>query len=154
MLDMLFEASLLLHSEIAFAYLMVALVIVTTILFQEGKRLPFLFAAFMLTLLVSTGLKYALAVERPCSLDNSICPQDPSMPSTHAASAFIVAIVMLGSRAFPFYLALALLTSLSRIYLGVHTFADVAAGLAVALLSYALCEMVWKSAGFHWSLRK
>lgn len=73
------------------------------------------------------------------------CPADYSFPSLHALAAFSIALCFSRSRAFLPLLAFALLVSFSRIYLGVHTFFDISAALALSLVSYALCLHFWRA---------
>lgn len=71
-----------------------------------------------------------------------------SFPSGHAASSFAGALIL--SNIFPkgkiFFYLLALLISLSRVYLGVHFFSDIIAG---AILGLVVAQIIVK-----WSLVK
>ena len=134
-------------NDTAFALLFTAALILTlTYLFKEQKLLPFMVAAVAIALLLGVSLKLFLQEERPCvdTPGKIPCPLDFSLPSLHALLTFTIAIVAIGNRSFVFYLIYALFTAFSRVYLGVHTIAEVAAGLALAFLACVLCEMLWR----------
>ncbi len=133
-------------NDTAFAILFTALLIlVLTYIFKEQKLLPFLVAAVAIALLLGVSFKLFLQEERPCveTPGKIPCPLDFSLPSLHSLLTFTIAIVAIGNRSFAFYLIYALFTAFSRVYLGVHTITEVAAGLALAFLACVLCEMLW-----------
>jgi undecaprenyl-diphosphatase len=70
------------------------------------------------------------------------------MPSLHATVAGVFAIASLGTPAFYFLAPLALLIAASRVFLGVHSVLQVAAGLALGMLVYLivvqLSDRLWK----------
>lgn len=104
-----------------------------------------LMAAFLLTL----ALKPVVAQARPCwlgTLSAVPCPADYSMPSMHAAIAFALAFACLRRRIFPVIYTGALLVALSRLALGVHTLADVTAGMAIGLVAVAIADRVVREA--------
>ncbi len=123
-----------------------ALILATTLLFSEQKRLPFLFSALVIALLLGLAFKPFLQQERPCAeVPGKIpCPTDFSLPSLHALLAFTLAIVSLGNRSFAVYFPYSVFVAYSRVYLGVHTVSQVAAGLAMAFFACVLCELVWR----------
>lgn len=94
--------------------------------------------------------KYAYAMPRPC-FENAVlsklgyCPQDYSFPSAHAAYAFSFAAASVGTSFFPLFLILSAIVALSRIYVGVHTLADVAGGMAVAVAAYLAAEGILRA---------
>jgi membrane protein DedA with SNARE-associated domain/membrane-associated phospholipid phosphatase len=118
-----------------------------------------------LALLAGLVLTYAgvhvtkAAMDRPRPLDPLIDAGGSAYPSGHAAYAmFWIAIAIALRRAFPglatkaFVLAIgigiAVAVGLSRIYLRVHWFSDVAGGWGLGAWTLALCGMVALVAGF------
>jgi membrane-associated phospholipid phosphatase len=135
-------------NDTAFAILFTAaLIIALTYAFKEQKLIPFMVAAVAIALLLGVSFKAFLQEERPCveTPGKIPCPLDFSLPSIHALLTFTIAIVAIGNRSFAFYLIYALFTAFSRVYLGVHTITEVAAGLALAFLACVLCEMLWRA---------
>jgi membrane-associated phospholipid phosphatase len=86
--------------------------------------------------LIAQGLKLLFKIPRPCA-GLSFCEMGYSFPSGHAAvifAAMTVAIVYSKSRKMDFsFLALALLVSLSRVFLGLHRIQDIAVGGLIGL---------------------
>ena len=135
-------------NDTAFAiFFSAALILALTYLFKEQKLLPFMVAAVAIALLLGVSFKLFLQEERPCveTPGKIPCPLDFSLPSIHSLLTFTIAIVAVGNRSFAFYLIYALFTAFSRVYLGVHTITEVAAGLALAFLACVLCEMLWRA---------
>jgi undecaprenyl-diphosphatase len=97
--------------------------------------------ALLLALLVAEGILKPLVHEpRPFLVDRSVRvvgvpPSDYSFPSGHATSSFAAALSL--SRAWPqgtlAWFVLAILISISRVYLGVHTPLDILGGLVIGL---------------------
>lgn len=107
------------------------------------KRLPHVAAVMLLSFLLAMSLKTILAVPRPCALGAPSlvpCPSDFSLPSAHVAVAAGLALALLGLSTFPLGLLWAALITASRLFLGVHSIADVSAGLALAVFSMALVD--------------
>ena len=125
----------------------IALILALTFAFKEQKLLPFMVTAVAIALLLGASFKLFLQEPRPCidSPGKIPCPLDFSLPSLHALLTFTIAIAAVGNRSFAFYLIYALFTAFSRVYLGVHTITEVAAGLALAFLACVLCEMLWRA---------
>ncbi len=121
----------------------------TTWHFRERKRLLFILVTLAFAAVLSFGVKEILAVERPCvQLPSKIeCPADPSLPSGHALAAFSLMTSTVGYASFPVYFLFALVTGFSRVYLGIHTFADVAASSGLAFVSSTLAEAILKKIG-------
>lgn len=112
------------------------------LLWKKTDRVTPLFLALVLAFVLIDPLKSFLLVPRPCAeLAAKIpCPADASMPSGHAVVAGIFLLASVGTMFFPYFLPVAFLVALSRIYLGIHTLADVSAGIAVGATIYAACE--------------
>ena len=100
--------------------------------------------ALALALILATGLKYAIAEERPCA-GQDWCPGDYAFPSLHATAAFTLMIAFLNKRSYLFYFAFALFVCFTRLNLGMHDFQDIAGALPVSLLSYYLVDIVWNA---------
>ena len=113
---------------------------------KRRKMLLAVLAAFIMVV----ALKNVFAVERPCrdSLAENGCPDlflsEYSFPSGHAAMAFIVMVAFLGKPSFPVFWLFALLVSASRLYLGVHTFEDIAGSLVLAPIAYYVTDVSWR----------
>jgi membrane protein DedA with SNARE-associated domain/membrane-associated phospholipid phosphatase len=112
-----------------------------------------------LALLAGLLLTYAgvhltkAAMDRPRPLDPLVDAAGSAYPSGHAAYAMCwIAIAVALRRAFPglatkafvllFGIGIAVLAGLSRIYLRVHWFSDVAGGWGLGAMTFALCGMV------------
>ena len=74
-------------------------------------------------------------------------PTDSSFPSNACAGSISLALGFLSKkwiRTFFIILLLAILMSLSRIYVGIHYPSDIAAGVLVAIGSYFIGHYIWK----------
>lgn len=95
---------------------------------------------------------------RPCvELVDAICRVEPlgsyGTASAHSANMAAVATVMawqMGRWAIP-WIALALLTGLSRVYVGVHYPQQVLIGWAVGILIGSAVVWTWRAASSRWS---
>ncbi|MEM4554424.1 MAG: phosphatase PAP2 family protein [Candidatus Anstonellaceae archaeon] len=145
--DLFYATALLLHHPYSFGATTTALLGLAWVV-GEKKRVAFALVALMAAILLGFGLKNLLAKERPCAEAASAvaCPQDYSLPSLHSLIAFSVATAFLTSRLFLGYFAFAWLVAYSRIYLGVHTFAEVAAGLALSIFACMLAQYIYRPA--------
>lgn len=138
-------AAELLDSEIFYALLVLFFVFFTEK--RWNKRWKIITALVVVTLLC-LATKMVMAIERPCAvgfLSKIPCPHDYSFPSTHASIAFILMIAFLGKDIFPVYFVFAIFIAFSRIYLGVHTFEDIAGALAIAAIAYGLVDSFLRS---------
>lgn len=127
-----------------------AAILILLIVFEEKKDrgflLPFVVSVGGAYLLVNYFLKDLFARPRPDFLTISstyICPTNFAFPSGHAAVAFAAAVILstYDKKRRYWYYSLAILISLSRIYLGCHFFLDVAGG---ALIGFATSLVVLK----------
>lgn len=104
--------------------------------------------ALVLTVVLVLAAKELYAEPRPCLTAPGLidCPVESGFPSAHAAVAVVVALGVLGTPWFYLLGALAAMTAYSRIYLGVHTPGQVAAGIALGALVYLL-TLEWEKRG-------
>ncbi len=133
------SAGMFLDNSWAYAIIILALVYLGEQ--RSGKRIKILFCLTAVLLFVM-AIKAVMAVDRPCS-GLAWCPQDHSFPSMHVAVAFALMIAFLDKKSFPFFFIFALFMSFTRMNIGVHTFRDVAGGLAVAVAAYYLTDLIW-----------
>jgi undecaprenyl-diphosphatase len=121
---------------------------------QKDKKFIILFSlSFLLTALIVTfPLKNLFHRQRPI-IEISNCPKDFSFPSSHAATAFAAATILtyFNKRKRWFYYTVAILISLSRIYLGCHYLLDVISG---ALIGYFISRLLLFSLDTFPSRRK
>ena len=120
--------------------------IVMTTLFMWGERkkewIPVLWMSVLVSMLVSTLLKSGFGRVRPfiaLNFEPLTTPNASSFPSGHATTAFAAVPVL--DREFRlfqwFWILIAGLISISRLYLGVHYLSDILFG---ALLGYLIGE--------------
>ncbi len=108
-----------------------ATILLLLIIFEERRDKKFILyfiISFAVTgILTNVVLKNAFHRPRPTSLT---CPKNYSFPSGHAAAAFASAVIFANfdKKRKYFYYLVAVLISLSRIYLGCHYFWDVVGG--------------------------
>lgn len=112
------------------------MVFIIAALYLSGYRKEALIFAvvFLVTNVVTYGLKYLIARPRPSDL--GIAPEaEPSFPSGHTSNAFAFAttISYYHRKAAPFLFAWALLIAFSRVFLGFHYFTDLLGGMAVGI---------------------
>jgi membrane-associated phospholipid phosphatase len=127
------------------AYAAVILILLFSGETRNPKRAKVLLC-LALAILMVMGVKSVLAVERPCA-GQAWCPDDYSFPSLHAVAAFALMTAFLDKKAFPAYFIFALFVCFTRLNLGVHTFRDIAGALPIALVSYYITDLLWKSIG-------
>ncbi len=107
---------------------------------HRGSLVAATIAFVYLTLILNFAIKLALRRRRPVNADPALkplvrVPSSMSFPSSHAAMSFAAAGVFARyfPLFFPLFYGLALIMSLSRIYVGVHYPSDVLAGAVVGL---------------------
>lgn len=113
---------------------------------RRKKKLLKIVLAVGLAVLLSTAIKELVKIERPCinKAWKIECPSTYSFPSGHTLIAFTIAIAFLNKPTFLFYLLYAVFIAFTRIYLGVHTFEDVAVSIALAPFVYYIADEIWK----------
>ena len=140
-----------------------ALIMLVTFLFvllaeRRPEKLKKILLAIALAVLLITVAKYAIKTERPCdSLHSKTeCPWSYAFPSGHTLVVFTVALAFLNKPVFPFFLIYAIFVAFTRIYLGVHSFEDIAGGVALSPLVYFTADKLWKkiSAGRDGKIEK
>jgi len=126
---------------------------------KKDKKFIILFSlSFLLTALIVTfPLKNLFHRTRPIignlKFQISNCPKDYSFPSSHAATAFAAATILVyfDKKRRWFYYTVAILISFSRIYLGCHYLLDVVSG---ALIGYLISQLLLSFLGTFPSHRK
>ncbi|MFA5076909.1 MAG: phosphatase PAP2 family protein [Candidatus Micrarchaeia archaeon] len=95
--------------------------------------------------LLATAIKEFVHTERPCVVQPGKveCPDSNSFPSGHTLVAFTVMLAFLNKPTFFIYLAYAVFVGFTRIYLGVHSFEDVAGSVGLAPFTYYMSEIAW-----------
>jgi len=141
------EASVLFNDPLFALVFSAALVLFVSYWLGEQKRLGFVVLTLAIAFALGFGFKAFFHEQRPCvSLPAKIeCPTDYSLPSVHSLLAFTLVIGAIGNRSFAIYLIYAIFIAISRVYLGVHTISDIAAGLALAFFACVLAEMLYHS---------
>jgi undecaprenyl-diphosphatase len=135
---------------------------VGAILFWLGKeKKSFKLVSLLLFASFFSGiLKYIIARPRPTGVIAMTFEATPSMPSTHATvagaiSAFAYFSKEVQNKYAHLLIALALLTGISRIYLGVHFLTDVLAGLLLgALIGWFVFKLEAKLNQMHFHITK
>lgn len=150
-MDMLLSAitflSILLSNEVIFFAVVGAMIFIAEKRPEKRKKILF---ALLITALLAVGLKLFFARDRPCMEIPGLidCPSGSflqySFPSGHAVVAFLLMIAFLDKPSFPFFWIFAFFVAFSRIFLGVHTFEDVAGALVLAPIAYYISDMIWR----------
>lgn len=140
--------------------LTVAALIIYHILPQKDrKRIAWLIFALLpaviLSYQITTIAKDFFKVPRPC-LGLEYCLSSYSFPSAHAAVIFAFAsVVVLATKRKDLVvlsIILAVLVSMSRVFLNLHTFADIFAGALVGMLTGYLVYKTYRA--YHIALEK
>ncbi len=151
-------------SAIALPYLLPLLVIP---LWWKGHReLAFdLLVLLAAVIVVTEVLKYAINRPRPCDVLPNLSPftlhacgaeGDPSFPSGHASRIFAVAMLLSLSLKWSVRVSsfgVAILTGLSRVYLGVHWPSDVLAGAVLGIALAAAFVVLARKVTFYRKIR-
>ncbi len=134
----------IIDSDIAFGIMLIIAMLIGERRYEKIKKILF---ALILTFILSAGAKEIFKTNRPCMDElttKTNCPNSYSFPSTHSALSFALALAFLNKRSYPAYLLFAIFVSFTRIYLSVHSFVDVAGGIAVAGISYYITDLIIK----------
>ncbi|MBI5229297.1 phosphatase PAP2 family protein [Candidatus Micrarchaeota archaeon] len=144
--DLIYLASKLVDDQF---YLLITLFVFVG-LFKFKRRDVFLLS-LLLTLLFIPVLKDLYKIPRPCA-GETYCPSSYGFPSIHSAVSFVFIFGALGTPLFFIILPLGALVSFSRIYLGVHSLSQVAAGATVGMVIYLLVWIFINRFRKHFSL--
>lgn len=123
-----------------------AVTLLLVLVFERRKnKVGKVILAMALAVILGTAVKDLVHIDRPCvTVPAKIaCPDSYSFPSGHTLLTFTVALAFLNKKEFPFYLAFAVFVAFTRIYLGVHSFEDVAGSMALAPFVYYLADSMW-----------
>ena len=134
------EFSLVLDNSVIFFMFVLFLVLLTE---KRPRKITKITCAIVLAALLVYGLKGILQVPRPC-VGEDFCPLSFSFPSGHAAIALTLMLAFINKKSFPLFWVFAFFIGMSRLYLGVHYFEDIAAGFIIAPVSYLTVDTVWR----------
>lgn len=136
-------AALAINNDVLFVFLLVAAALIAERRVEKLKKIAL---ALILAALLAHGAKMVLQIERPCANTASqfSCPSSYSFPSAHTALAFTLTAAFLRRPAYPAYMLFALFVAYTRLYLGVHTFDDIAGGAVVGILSYYFLNQLFE----------
>lgn len=143
--DLFFSFFSLAGSSLFVWVLVIIFIVVIEEIFHPGiqKRdikfmVYFLISFFVTVLLTDIVIKHIIFRPRPFMALHILanCPRDSSFPSSHAATAFASALILstFDKKRKWFYYFIAILISLSRIYLQCHYVVDVVAGAIIGTL--------------------
>ncbi len=121
---------------------------------KKTRKLGWICGISLLMMLLATNgiIKPLVARQRPYEAIEALQalvppPHGTSFPSGHTASAFAVAVVLfrnLKKKIGGCFLALAILISLSRIYVGVHYPTDVLGGILLGIICAYLAQYLYE----------
>lgn len=141
--EILTSLALLLDNHIIFS---IILLLIIFLLEKRDHKRGKLLIIVMLAFLVGIAIKTMTEIPRPCEelLLKAECGESYSFPSLHAITAFVLALGFLNKKEYPLILLFALFVSFSRIYLGVHTFVDIAGSLVLAPIVYGIVDWYFR----------
>lgn len=109
----------------------------------DGDRILLILVTILLAVSFTVVLKSIVPIDRPCSIEgipNPLCPEDTAYPSQHTSAAFSLLFPLFGHPLFLLAYPFAIAVGFERIVEGVHTWPDIAGGIATAGLAYAVAE--------------
>lgn len=140
------EFSVLFDNDNILVFATLLLIVILTYVFKEKVNLPLLLITLLLSTTMSVLVKDWVGAPRPCTMgiESKVdCPVDSyAFPSSHAVIGFSLLISTLGKLSFPFYLVFSVLLALSRVYLGVHSYFDVAGSLVLSFIGYLIARIL------------
>ncbi len=140
--------SLTLISEILDSKIIYSLILLGFILWFErnNEKRGKLFVVLILAFLIGTTIKEITQIPRPCAelILKTDCGSGYSFPSIHTLTAFTLALGFLDRKKYGIMLFFALFVAFSRIYLGVHTFIDIAGAVVLSPIIYGIVDYYWK----------
>jgi dolichol kinase len=107
------------------------------------RRHKLVIVTLLVTLALTLLMKGAIDIQRPCQAGQqvaAVCPPDNAYPSLHTSLAFSFVFSLFGDILFPLVYVLSIIVGWSRILLGVHTWYDIAGGVATAGLGYSIAS--------------
>ena len=143
---------------LAESFYIVLPVVLAYLYLKKDRAIYAYILALVLLFVIGYGIKYAVAEPRPCSVQSlswinapNGCESSYSFPSDHAMVLTGVTLFLWKYRkAFALYTVWLLLVLFGRVYLGVHYFTDVIAGVVLSLvimyLVYHYSEKVYSLA--------
>lgn len=119
--------------------------------FKNNRRV--LILALLMSTLLTPLIKDYYAVARPCH-GSSECPDTFGFPSQHATMASAFATSSWGQWVNLILIPLAVFIGWTRLYLGVHTFVQVSAGMALGFLFAHLSQVIVAAVDKRWLVGK
>lgn len=121
----------------------VFLIIISAIMLYLAYDKKLAFVYMLGLILLTIFFKYILFQERVCTSSLVECPATPSFPSGHAMLAFGTALFFYKRKyVFLSLIFFSILVMLSRLYLGVHSFNDIAGSVSLSLFYFSVW---WKN---------
>ena len=117
---------------------------------ERGRRRNRLVLTLLLVFLLGTTVKGLVHEARPCAelISKIPCPPSFSFPSNHALMAFALVAALWKNKPnrwlYALYVAIAIFVGFTRIYLGVHTAADVVGGALLGILFVLVIDLCWQ----------
>ncbi|MFH0973735.1 MAG: phosphatase PAP2 family protein [Candidatus Micrarchaeota archaeon] len=108
--------------------LLIAVGAIATLCLPKRRRVLLL---LLLTLAIAFAAKEYYADPRPCAENALLCLSSYGFPSIHAAGATLIALASVGCLWFYVFAPAAAIIAASRVFFGLHSFLQVAAGIAL-----------------------